>query len=176
METDTEAQRKRSTSSQATPVASPTSESTMKSPVEGRKFPGHDSMVTVRLSEPPSLSVNTDLPPTTLPSRRSIFGPECTPTSAVATPARETESIIEEEEEECESPKTLNAKTPSNLAEELRDSVSSSSSDDQDQSSDDDMDDSDTEEVNWEKLQKTEDEEVRDQDDNDNVCYTCHAC
>ena len=126
-------------------------------------------MVTVRLSEPPSLSVNTDLPPATLPSRRSIFGPECTPTSAVATPARETESIIEEEE--CESPRTLNAKTPSNLAEELRDSVSSS--DDRDQSSDDDdMDDSDTEEVNWEKLQKTEDEEVRDQDDNDNVCYT----
>ena len=145
----------------------------MKSPVEDRKFPGHDSMVTVRLSEPPSLSVNTDLPPNPLPSRRSIFGPECTPTSAVATPARETESIIEEEE--CASPKTLNPKAPSSLAEELRDSASSS--DDQGQSSpdDDDMDESDTEEVNWEKLQKTEDEEVRDQDDNDNVRYTSYA-
>ena len=148
----------------------------MKSPTEGRKFPGHDSMVTVRLSEPPSLSVNTDLPPNPLPSRRSIFGPECTPTSAVTTSARETESIIEEEEEdECASPKTISTKAPSNLAEEL--GGSASSSDDQGQSSaEDDMDESDTEEeVNWEKLQRTEDEEVRDQDDNDNVRYTSSA-
>lgn len=143
----------------------------MKSPIENRTFPGHDSMVTVRLSEPPSLSVNTDLPPNALPSRRSIFGPECTPTSAtaVATPLKESESIAEEED--CLSPKT-STEPQSTLADELGDSISSP--DDQSDSPRNSIStaDSDTEdeEVNWEKLQETEDQEVKDQDDNDNVC------
>ncbi|EMR66939.1 putative gtpase activating protein [Eutypa lata UCREL1] len=141
----------------------------MKSPIEDRTFPGHDSMVTVRLSEPPSLSVNTDLPPNALPSRRSIFGPECTPTSATAVATPMKEDVSPAGEEDCESPEA-NTEPQSTLADELGDSISSP--DDQSESPRNSVStvDSDTEdeEVNWEKLQQTEDEEVKDQDDNDN--------
>ncbi|RYP90588.1 hypothetical protein DL770_003255 [Monosporascus sp. CRB-9-2] len=164
MEGDPEIQQ-RKTSSQAAPIASPTAESDMtKSPIENRTFPGHDSMVTVRLSEPPSLSVNTDLPPNALPSRKSIFGPECTPTSAVSTPMKETEPTSGTDV--CLSPKTY-IEAPSILADELQDSGGNSSDRDepaQDSTSADG--ESDEEEVNWEQLQKTEDEEVKEQDDN----------
>lgn len=172
MEAGPEIQQRRSMSSQATPVASPKTDSTMKSPIEDRTFPGHDSMVTVRLSEPPSLSVNTDLPPNALPSRRSIFGPECTPTSATAVATPMKEDVSPAGEEDCESPEA-NTESQSTLADELGDSISSP--DDQSESPRNSVStvDSDTEdeEVNWEKLQQTEDEEVKDQDDNDNVCY-----
>lgn len=145
----------------------------MKSPVEDRTFPGHDSMVTVRLSEPPSLSVNTDLPLNALPSRRSIFGPECTPTSAttISTPMKESEPAAGEDD--CDSPRT-STEAQGTLADELGDSISSP--DDQSESPQDETapveSDTEDEEVNWEKLQQTEDQEVKDQDDNDNVCYS----
>ncbi|KAK7756855.1 hypothetical protein SLS62_001300 [Diatrype stigma] len=157
-------------SSQATPVASPTTNSTIRSPIEERKIPGHDSMVTVRLSEPPPLSVNTNLPSNALPSRRSIFGPECTPTTASteATPVRESEPVAGLDG--CVSPRSNEEAEGTSLADELGSSISSP--DDQSDSPQDEScaADSDTEDedVNWEKLQRTEDEEVKDQDDNDN--------
>ncbi|KAI1209887.1 rab-GTPase-TBC domain-containing protein [Annulohypoxylon truncatum] len=181
MERDPEIQKK----NEGSPVSTdPTwaESNAMKSPVEKddkdeRRIPEHDSMVTVRLSEPPSLSVNTDLPPNTLPFRKSIWGHECTPTSATApsaTPTIEEEVTMEEKIVETE----IELKTPSDtpqtkiLLQELGDTTSTSpgspgSSGEEKQSDDvDPMDESDTEEVDWDQLQKTEDEQVKDQDDN----------
>ncbi|KAI1394062.1 rab-GTPase-TBC domain-containing protein [Hypoxylon trugodes] len=131
-------------------------------------MPEHDSMVTVRLSEPPSLLVNTDLPPNILPFRRSIWGHECTPTSATAPPLKEEEVV--RVEVEVKTP----ADPPKNMLQELRDTSTIPTSittptttiQEEDEHADDPMDESDTEEVNWDQLQKTEDEEVKDQDDN----------
>ncbi|KAI1341571.1 rab-GTPase-TBC domain-containing protein [Xylariaceae sp. FL0016] len=137
------------------------------SPLEkdARTLPGHDSMVTVRLSEPPSLSVNTDLPVPAVPSRRSIFGPECTPTSAT-TPSVKEEGPMAEKIVEPKSP-VATPKTKS--IQEPEDSVDLDEPKEEPQEDDTvDESDTDTEEVDWEQLQKTEDEEVKDQDDNDN--------
>lgn len=171
MERDSETQQKNESS--PTNAAPTWAESNMiKSPIEKdeRGMPEHDSMVTVRLSEPPSLSVNTDLPPNTLPFRRSIWGHECTPTSATAPvatsslPAKEEEVIVEQEIE-LKTP----ADPPKTLLQELRDTTIAEEQEDRKDDNDQDlMDESDTEEVNWDQLQKTEDEEVKDQDDN--VC------
>ncbi|KAJ3576313.1 hypothetical protein NPX13_g3740 [Xylaria arbuscula] len=142
-------------------ISSPSTESNMpKSPVDNR-IPGHDSMVTVRLSEPPSLSVNTDLPAAVMPSRRSILGPECTPTSAVTL--CESEGNMEEVKDEIEPEK--GAETPTTTYDEGK--VDNDVLTQEDASHDQDgMEESDTEEVNWEALQKTENEQVKDQDDN----------
>ncbi|KAI0482862.1 rab-GTPase-TBC domain-containing protein [Xylariaceae sp. FL0804] len=120
-------------------------------------MPGHDSMVTVRLSEPPSLSVNTDLPMPVMPSRKSIFGPECTPTSAKTPPIKEESAIRNSDE------------LKSNVEREPDDDNVGADSSSNRRQEDERMDESDAdEEVNWEELQKSEDEQVRDKDDNDN--------
>ncbi|XXG94380.1 hypothetical protein Hte_000635 [Hypoxylon texense] len=182
MERDPENQQKNE-SSLASMVTNWTESNMAKSPVEkderereGR-MPEHDSMVTVRLSEPPSLSVNTDLPPNTLPFRRSIWGHECTPTSATATapPTKEGEVAMDDKiqtETEVEVEVEVDLKSPTsaepskNLLLELQDTATNKEEERTDGDGDDSMDESDTEEVNWDQLQKTEDEQVKDQDDN----------
>ncbi|KAI1462085.1 rab-GTPase-TBC domain-containing protein [Annulohypoxylon moriforme] len=134
-------------------------------------MPEHDSMVTVRLSEPPSLSVNTDFPPSTLPFRKSVWGHECTPTSATtpsATPAIEEEVTMEEKvESESEIEMKTPADSPKTLSQELQDTNTTTSQEEEKPTDDlDPMDESDTEEVDWDQLQKTEDEQVKNQDDN----------
>ncbi|KAK6081021.1 GTPase activating protein [Seiridium cupressi] len=149
-------------------------------------FAGHDSMVTVRLSEPPSLSVKTDLPPNVLPSRRSIFGPEYTPTPTSATSPRKQELEEPKEEEEKEkvgeeeneedgdvSPRT-EVNGSKSLSEELQDSAGDDGAEDDEASESRDspresMDDSE-DEVNWDKLQKSEDEQAQS-DDNVGPCF-----
>ncbi|CAJ2502144.1 Uu.00g049970.m01.CDS01 [Anthostomella pinea] len=168
MELHLEHQRKNDSFPATTGAASTESTSMPKSPFEKDTptLPGHDSMVTVRLSEPPSLSVYTDLPPPVMPSRRSIFGPECTPTSATAPSMKEEEVPVVENVES----KTF-VEAPKNLHDELQDIVDSVENEEQvepPQEDDDSMGESDSEEVNWEELQKTEDEQVKNQDDNDN--------
>ncbi|KAK7981890.1 hypothetical protein PG988_004128 [Apiospora saccharicola] len=154
----------------------------IESPTEKEKpvWPGHDSMVTVRLSEPPTLSVTTDFTAlNTMPTRRSLFGPEYTPTpiSAISSHIRENDTIEEEDEEEAEEeersgesdgdispkqwptdrkicyrslknrPKTTRIKRKIQMR---RDSIGSDAD----------------EEVNWDELQKKEDEQANDRDDN----------
>ncbi|KAI1876820.1 uncharacterized protein JN550_000892 [Neoarthrinium moseri] len=143
----------------------------VKSPMEkdAPVLPGHDSMVTVRLSEPPNLSVNTNLPPNIMPSRRSIFGPECTPTPTSATSPRPKEA--EEEEDMKDSPVSpqIVADGAKNLMEELEDSTeddtAGEASGEQSSQQRDSLDESEEDEVNWDRLQKTEDEQAR-KDDN----------
>lgn len=151
-------------------------------------------MVTVRLSEPPTLSVTTDFTAlNTMPTRRSLFGPEYTPTpiSARSSHTRETDTIEEEDEEAAEeeeerrsresdgdvSPQAT-AKGSKNLLQELNDSAQDDEEQEEDQEEESnevkdkqvarrDSIGSDTEEeVNWDELQKKEDEQAQDRDDN----------
>ncbi|KAJ8125686.1 hypothetical protein O1611_g7951 [Lasiodiplodia mahajangana] len=140
---------------------SPSTASIMtESPVD-TKLPGHDSMVTVRLSEPPSLSVTTDLPAASIPSRKSIFGPEYTPTSATTLCENEKKAEGEGSNGEPETDIT----TPTTVHDELKSNIKSTSQSNGPQD-EDTAEESDTEEVNWERLQKTENEQVKDPDDN----------
>lgn len=153
---------------------SPTPESPAVSPKTKKtsvntKGPGHDSMVTVRLSEPPALSVNTDLPTPAMPSRRSIFGPEYTPTSAVTL--CENEEDVEEAKEGAKT--EMEIKTPTTVQNENEPKGSTESVKDETVSDDTaEESDTDTEEVNWERLQKTENEQVKVKESDDNVRIT----
>jgi hypothetical protein len=140
---------------------SPSIESAMRKSPADTKIPGHDSMVTVRLSEPPSLSVNTDLPTAAMPSRRSIFGPQCTPTSA--TVVCEKEEAMEVVGHDAEPERDTIA--PTMVHDGLESNNESLDKEERPQSQNA-MEDSDTEEVDWERLQKTENEQVKDPDDN----------
>ncbi|KAI0203793.1 rab-GTPase-TBC domain-containing protein [Astrocystis sublimbata] len=141
-------------------VDSPSAASNMiKSPTDDR-IPGHDSMVTVRLSEPPSLSVNTDLASAATPSRRSIFGPEYTPTPTTATTLCEDDDKVE-----GDARTDRDAETPKTLHDELKSDFNFKDGEEKIQEEDEE-EDSDTEEVDWEMLQKTENEQVKDADDN----------
>ncbi|KAI0409547.1 rab-GTPase-TBC domain-containing protein [Xylaria palmicola] len=123
--------------------------------------PGHDSMVTVRLSEPPCLSVNTDLPAVAVPSRRSVISPEYTPSSAVTQ--CETEDTGSKPENSIGLEK--DAETPTTTHDDL--TGDAQPADQEERAHDEDTaDESDTEEVDWERLQKTENEQVKDADDN----------
>lgn len=180
MERDLEIQKKDEVSPANTDTSDPVGEESnaMKSPVksvekEEKRMPEHDSMVTVRLSEPPSLSVNTDFPPNALPFRKSIWGHECTPTSATApisTPPIEEEVTMEGNIVETEIELKTPADPPKNLLQELQSKNSTSQEEEKKPTPTPDdidpMDESDTEEVDWDQLQKTEDEQVKDQDDN----------
>ncbi|KAI1437966.1 rab-GTPase-TBC domain-containing protein [Xylaria sp. CBS 124048] len=128
------------------------------------KMPGHDSMVTVRLSEPPTLSVNTNLPAVVLPARNSLVSPQSTLTT-LTTPATPTSAVTLCEN--GERPGLKGGDAGSDITTKQRDG-SNSIKDSANRASslqDEDEEESDPEEVDWEKLQKTEDEQVKDPDD-----------
>jgi len=124
----------------------------------------HDSLVTVRLSEPPSLHINTSIPPSLLPSRKTVYGFEYTPTDVM------TESVEEEEGSgtdlggELETPTSGQAL---NLQDELE--QSSSTGDAGAEQAVEERTSSESETVDWDQLQKTEEMESQDQD-SDKVC------
>ena len=64
------------------------------------KTSDHDSLVTVRLSEPPSLHLNTALPPSTISTRKSPLPPHLRSDSTAETLQEEADEEEEEEEEE----------------------------------------------------------------------------
>jgi hypothetical protein len=144
------------------PTAKTSSMTMAKSPDEKDHpvLPGHDSMVTVRLSEPPNLSVNTNLPPGIPSSRRSIFGPEFIPTPTSTTISRQQEAEVEDDA----SPRTA-VHGSKNLSEELQDSAEEDENTEEILRNEprESLDESE-DEVNWDKLQKSEDEHARDDD------------
>ena len=125
---------------------------------------GHDSLVTVRLSEPPSLTIDTTLAeaheqetaqPATVMSpngaslaekleiddtTETVATDTTTPRDSLEPPTNEVTRSLEQELEECS---------------DGGDARRSVSSEDQD-------------EVNWEQLEKTEDEQTKDEE-TDNV-------
>jgi hypothetical protein len=119
----------------------------------------HDSMVTVRLSEPPTLTLNTSLVDVdniahVAETRHS--GPDVAEDQSDTTSHRHStirDSTIRD---------SIASATTVSQERSLHDEL------DQDCSSDDAMGQNDKDSVNWERLEKTEDEQPKDED-TDNV-------
>ena len=115
----------------------------------------HDSMVTVRLSEPPLLSLETNLSPEGKLIRPATAPSDETTINEPASPTPQRSSVRD-------SSSTLAQVDPRpSLGDELEHGTPTGEPVDSDED----------EEVNWEKLEKKEDEEAKD-DDNDSVYLT----
>ncbi|KAK0744159.1 rab-GTPase-TBC domain-containing protein [Schizothecium vesticola] len=139
---------------------------------EKRSFE-HDSLVTVRLSEPPSLLINTAIPPNPLPSRKTLYGIDYTPTGTIAEDAEEEPEATESEESESESDTQTLASDVGlglSLQEELDEEPEETSTQEtgvmdlQDSNERTSEDSQDSEPVDWDTLQKKEDLESKEQD------------
>lgn len=179
-------QQSPTTSKSESESASPTSHGSPalsnSSPVaadkEKRSFE-HDSLVTVRLSEPPSLLINTAIPPNPLPSRKTVYGIDYTPTGTIAEDLEEeSDATVSESESESESETQTQASGVGlglSLQEELEEETEETNSqqtgvmDLQDSNGRTSEDSEDSEPVDWDTLQKKEDLESKDQD-SDKVC------
>lgn len=148
---------------------------------EKRSFE-HDSLVTVRLSEPPSLLINTAIPPNPLPSRKTVYGIDYTPTGIIAEDLEEeSDATVSESESESESETQTQASGLGlglSLQEELEEEPEETSiqqtgvmdlQDSNGRTSEDSENSEDSEPVDWDTLQKKEDLESKDQD-SDKVC------
>lgn len=173
-----------SPASPASPAAPKTSLTTDDIP--SKKAMDHDSLVTVRLSEPPNLAVNTDAASNALPSWKSLHGRDLTPTDTMADVAQE--ETDEEEDEDAITPQPTVLEYGQDLHDDLamepnevdeygeeqqappnhglhtaRNSAAHSSSTRQSVES---------EAVDWDRLQETEEAELKDQDtDHAGVSY-----
>lgn len=126
----------------------------------------HDSMVTVRLSEPPILSLDTSIEEVDSPDSSN-------PTIRLSsddsdnTTQPDTESPIESKRSTCASAISL---AVSNQNTSLQEDLEEGESEDDMGHSSDDQD-----EVNWEKLEKTEDEQAKDEETDNVRCRTNHS-
>ncbi|OIW31673.1 TBC-domain-containing protein [Coniochaeta ligniaria NRRL 30616] len=143
----------------------------------------HDSLVTVRLSEPPYLHVNTSIAPNASPSRKSFHAIGYIPRDAIADDVNEeqdgTESWRKQEHNNVtiQSPTMIVSDHSRNLQDELGEDDESpddtdsihSTLDDTDITQQDSNDTSVTshprssEETNWDQLQEIENQESKDQ-------------
>lgn len=128
----------------------------------------HDSLVTVRLSEPPKqLTLNTNVDTNgTIQNRRSLFTANLS--ASPISPSPLSASSETKLDDEIMSPVTTTYGSKANLQEEL-DALQDNEDDSKTISGAEAAEDSDDddEEVNWEQLQKTEDAVVKDNDSED---------
>lgn len=150
--------------SASTAVPSPTSselrQRSSSDPDNGavKRIVDHDSLVTVRLSEPPTrqLTLNTNVSTHgTIQSRRSLFANTLSPGSISQSPLSSSFDPNEDL-----SPVTPSSALRSNLQDELE-----GVDDDTKTISGVEPEDSDDEEVDWDQLQKTEDAESKHNDE-----------
>ncbi|KAK4647104.1 uncharacterized protein QC761_122560 [Podospora bellae-mahoneyi] len=113
----------------------------------------HDSLVTVRLSEPPSLTVNTAVPPSTIPPR---YEAEYAPSKTMAETLNEEDDDDDDSESEIFEPDTRKKKGPS-----LQDELGEAEDGRSDDVANDSRSSSGSDAVDWDKLQATEDMEAR---------------
>lgn len=153
-----EPDRKEQIKLQTPPLSTPTSDEgpgrtnslPMTIEMQDNSARDHDSLVTVRLSEPPSLTVNTAVPPNMLPSRYNLN--VSTPVKTMAgTVQEEDDDDDDDSESEIFEPETRAKKGP-NLQDELSEAADRNSSDDHDSRSS-----SGSDAVDWDKLQEKED-------------------
>ncbi len=132
----------------------------------------HDSMVTVRLSEPPSLTLDTSSSSDSEPPSSPIISPKTL--EPETTKSSESSTTLE-------TPEIENAQNRRESVVIVRDSrtvlprvdTTRSLQDELGQCDDDTSDTSeDLEEVNWEELEKTEDQQTKDEE-TDNVSALC---
>lgn len=127
----------------------------------------HDSMVTVRLSEPPELTLDTTAASHGDNSEFSeaVLSRDSASSTSNASSAGVEDSGESDAEKRVSTVSVVAPGSNRSLQDELADGAAESDGG----SSSDDQDDQD--EVNWEKLQKTEDEQTKDEE-TDNV--SCH--
>lgn len=122
-----------------------------------KRIPEHDSLVTVRLSEPPrQLTVNTNVPPggPTIQHRRSLFRNTLSPGSAT------TNSPLSSPFDPNEALSPISTVPGTSLKLNLHDELESVD-DDSKTINGAEGEESEDEEVDWEELQKTEDAESK---------------
>ncbi|TVY38204.1 Rab GTPase-activating protein 1-like [Lachnellula subtilissima] len=142
------------------------------SPIEkNNETLAHDSMVTVRLSEPapfPALTVDTNLQETT--KLESAIREEDTEieddTTSVQTPDITLDDVQEEQEEEQEESPRITMMDPNGNEVE---SPMEPNSERQSRRGSDSTEASEPEEVNWEELEKTEENEPRNESSDDST-------
>lgn len=150
--------------SSATPGSRPRSST---SPDDGavKRIADHDSLVSIRLSEPPArqLTLNTDFSPVngsgspTIQSRRSLLASTLSPGSISRSP-------LSSPLDPNESLSPVTSIQTSSLGVNLQDELDGAD-DDNKTISGADGEDSDDEEVDWEELQKTEDAESKENEE-----------
>ena len=129
-------------------------EAPIESNMEGQAMP-HDSMVTVRLSEPPTLTVDTNV--LEHANRNTLEH----------TKGQERPEIMQEEDSsQEESPRITMMDPNGNEVTSPSDSASVPSRDRESRRGSDSSEVS-AEEVNWEELEKTEEQEPRDEGSDD---------
>jgi len=134
-------------------MAQPENDTEMESTMDSSPL-SHDSMVTVRLSEPPTLSVNTVLDP-----RKS--GEE--PRQTQEAPLLNNTTYVPDEEEE--SPRITMVDPNGDVLSQSGSSSVVSGNGESRRASYSSQDS--TEGVNWEELEKTEEQEPRDESSDD---------
>lgn len=132
----------------------------------------HDSLVTVRLSEPPRpLTLNTNVPLNgSLLNRRSAFANKLSPGLASPGPLNSPFNP-----DEGMSPVVADI-PDSRHGQNLQDELDDAQDDDSKTISGPEAEDSDDEEVNWDQLQKTEDEESKDNEEDVGAAFAPCAC
>jgi hypothetical protein len=144
------------------------------------KASGHDSLVTVRLSEPPSLHLNTTVPPSTILARKSPIPNHGTSNAMAETLDEEDDDDDDDDDSESEifEPETKASKRRPNLLQELGQAGSESTDEEGGRTKRrDSCSSSGSERVDWEELQKKEELELKGQSSNnvrfDGLRYTC---
>ncbi|KFH47822.1 Protein of unknown functionlike protein [Hapsidospora chrysogenum ATCC 11550] len=110
-----------------------------------------DSMVTVRLSEPPALTLDTCVGP----DGDSSIPEETGPRDSVSRPG---DDIVESDADKRDSSASTVSVVAPATARSLQDELADGAEDDSGSSS------GDADEVNWEKLERTEDEQTKDEE------------
>lgn len=147
----------------ASPTVSEKRQRSSSNPAVGpvRRIAEHDSLVTVRLSEPPrQLTLNTNV--STIAARRSLLANTLSPASSAASPRHLSSPSADPDEFLSPVTSIPSGITRPNLQEEL-----DGFNDDAKTIGPTEEEDSDDEEVDWEQLQKTEDAECNKETDED---------
>lgn len=124
----------------------------------------HDSLVTVRLSEPPSLHLNTAVPPSTIPTRKTPL-PGQNPNNPMAETLGDGDDDDDSESEIFE-PDTSAARRRPNLLQELGRASPANTDEGEGRKSRDSCSSSGSDRVDWDELQKKEELESRSQGSN----------
>lgn len=126
----------------------------------------HDSLVTVRLSEPPSLHLNTAVPPSTIPTRKTPL-PGQEPNNPLAETLGNDDDDDDDSESEIFEPDTSASRRRPNLLQELgRASPANTDEEGEGRKSRDSCSSSGSDRVDWEELQKKEELESKSQGSN----------
>jgi hypothetical protein len=122
----------------------------------------HDSLVTVRLSEPPSLHVNTAVPPSTILTRKTPV-PGQVPNNTMPETLPADDDDDDDSDSEIFEPDTSASRRRPNLLQELGRASPNTDEEGEGRKNRDSCSSSGSDRVDWEELQKKEELESKGQ-------------